>query len=140
MFVKLFILNINFILTTFPTKILANIHSRWNNDIFCGRHFDDLITESNIPSSRVIIPAILVMYTPYCESVLDTHGLNEELGLLPAHQFMVIAKYDYVTSPKHIWYKLDARDDLVHRYNPKMCLEYLYFAPGARLDIYQPHR
>lgn len=107
----------------------SGIVKAWDNEVYSGRQFDDYITQTKVASPMVMTPAVLVLYKPSCERVLNMEKLGD--NRLPPNQYMVMAKHDYETFPKYIWYEHDARDDLKSRYNPQKCPEYIYFKNGT---------
>ena len=95
--------------------------------MYTGRHFDDYVTATQVGPPDVIRPALLILYSPACEN--NIWFLKEKM--LPPEKYFVLAKHDYETFPKHIWYKLDKRDNLSQRYKPRNCPEFLFFKKGS---------
>ena len=111
----------------------------WNNHVYTGRHFDDYVTATQVGHPDVIRPALLILYSPACEN--NIWFLKEKM--LPPEKYFVLAKHDYETFPKHIWYKLDKRDNLSQRYKPRNCPEFLFFRNGSTTlspERYNPYK
>ena len=112
----------------------SSLSGTWDNDVFIGRHWDDWVTPTTVYSPEVTKPALLVMYEPRCEAeIFEKNFIAERL---PLQQYLVFGKYDSITTPKYIWYDIDEHDDILNRYNPQNCPEYLYFAKGS--SVFQP--
>ena len=107
---------------------------KWQNDVYTGRHFNALITMSTETDGFVINPTVLFMYTPECS--LAAFAMVKFITLAgPSQSFLTIAKHDYETTRKHIWYNSDDIDDLKKRYILKgdACLKVLFFQTGFHL-------
>ena len=108
---------------------------KWQNDVYTGRHLDGLMTLSTETDGYVVSPAILFMYKPECvkraQALVD---IIKRAG--PPESYLTIAKHDYDTIHKHIWYNLDEQDDLKSRYilDGDSCLKILFFQPGFHVD------
>ena len=103
----------------------------WDHDVYTGRQFNDLLTDTKTESPEIITRALLVLYAPSCESRLNMKNLG--LDRLPLPQYMVFVKHDYESSARCVWYQMDFKDRLKDRYHLEQCLEFLYFDKGKSL-------
>lgn len=109
----------------------------WNNDVYTGRHFDELVS-SYVGDIRIVNRhSLLVFYDD--DSFDDIQSYDLTVNGLPKEKFLNYAKYNIRSSPKHIWYPLLGVDDLVGRYlnskvtalrNPRI----FFFKAGNTLD------
>ena len=115
----------------------AFLDGAWDHDVYSGRHWNDLVTESTSTSSTIKGPSFLVLYKPSCErQMFDTENLFEKD--LPPQQYITFGKFDTKTTAKHVWYPFDSTDNLTDRYQPRECPEYLFFPDNG--NLYSPER
>ena len=103
----------------------------WDHDVYTGRQFNDLLTQTKTESPEIMRRAVLVLYAPSCENGLNMEKLGSER--LPPPQYMVFAKHDYESSARCVWYQMDFKDRLKDRYHLEQCLEFLYFDKSKSL-------
>ena len=103
----------------------------WDNDVYTGRQFNDLLTQTKVESPEIMTRAVLILYAPSCENGLNMEELRPQR--LPPPQYMVFAKHDYESSARCVWYQMDFKDRLKDRYHLEQCLEFLYFDKGKSL-------
>lgn len=112
------------------TSVSGFLDGQWDHDIYTGRHWDDLVTGTTSSTNEVVRPAFLALYKPRCEKVLiGSENLVE--AQMPPQQYIAYGKYDIKTTPKHVWYAHDERDNMTARYPSNNCPEYLYFAKNS---------
>ena len=132
----IYIFTLPFLVSLFLHSIRCNDQTEWiyQNDVYTGRHFNGLITMTTETDGYVINPVVLFLYAPGCsvEAIEMVHYIKQ-VG--PPESSLIIAKHDYETIPKHIWYHLDDTDDLRKRYVTKgdKCLKVLFFQTGFHL-------
>ena len=103
----------------------------WSRDVYTGRHFDELIADDN---GHVTRNALLLLYSPSCDAGLHSNVMSHH-QITDSHQ-MVFAKYDYISTPKYVWYHMDRQDNLRLRYQPQHCMQLLLFLNNT--DILKP--
>ena len=119
---------------------LWDVSMHWNNDVYSGTHFDEIVTSPWATDGVVMRSTVLLMYDE--STWQDVVAYDLTTTGLPYGQHLRFLRYNYETTPKHIWYNLSKRDDLVSRYlydNPTTINpEIFFFKKGSHVD--QPVR
>ena len=116
----------------------------WDNDIFSGRQWIDYLTPTIESTHITHTAAVLLLYTPECFDQYKKLDLSD--GLKPPRQYLIFGKHDCETFPNHIWYHIDAKDNICELYNYEEleCGTYLYFEKGSDInkptEIYHPNK
>ena len=98
----------------------------WDHDVYTGRHFDELVADGD---GYVARNTLLLLYSPTCDAQIHRDVLNDT-GVTDEH-LVTVLKYDYVSTPKYVWYHMDSQDNLRQRYQPAHCMELLLFVKGT---------
>ena len=93
---------------------LWDVSMHWNNDVYTGTHFDEIVLSPWHNDGLVKRTTVLLMYNE--NSWEDVTAYDLTTTGLPYGQHLRFLRYNYETTPKHIWYDLLKRDNLVSRY------------------------
>ena len=119
-----------------PEQVIWDVPMFWNNDVYTGRHFDELVSSFNGDDRIVNRHTVLILYEDDTHDDILSFALNNK-GL-PQEFFLNFVKYNYHSTPRHVWYPLLGRDNLVERYidgKPEPLSPYIFFLEaGSPLD------
>ena len=90
---------------------LWDVSMHWNNDVYTGSQFDEIVCSPWRDDGTVMRTTVLLMYNENTWDDVITYDLTTT-GL-PFGQHLRFLRHNYETTPKHIWYDLTKRDKLL---------------------------